>query len=264
MPEELQDSIEGQEPASESSPEVQDAQGEESSPPEEKIPWNKDKRWQEWQQQRSEYQELKGKLPQLEQQNKQYQQQLYENIEAIKWFQTLSQNPDLLERVRGVVSGKDQQTQNDPYSKYDETAAEKFRRLDQLEKQFSELTQTQEQERQQYQLEQNKLALESEFDRLCKDSKVPEHQKKAMAVYTIQAIQELLQGQDPRTASKQAVAEAFKMAKPILDNLIKAERSSLTIPQVPASGSKTGIPARQQYAGGPEDRIKNLMGAMES
>jgi len=233
--------------------------GVDSAPPaesDEKLPWGKDPRFQKW---RTDEKSLRETLAKNEQDYKGLQGYVYQNRQAIDWWNALSQDEQKFREVQAVLTGQARPEQKDPYSEYDPLIAEKLRRLDKLEQNYNSFTTQNQTERQEMALNQNFQSLEQNFYGMCEKSRVTrEADQSVLASLCAVNLQSLMPGQDIRYASQELLNEAFRKAMPLLEDIKKSERSSLTIPVVPPSGSRTGVPARQESWENPQERISQM------
>ena len=228
----------------------------ESQGEEEKVPWNKDQRWIQWRKEEKTLRESAERATQYEKELNEYKQYLQQNQQGLSFWGQLQQDPAKLKQVVDLLMNT--QPVQDPYAQYDPTVAEKLRAVDSL----NEKVLTIEQQRVRAELSYREQYLDNEFYRMCSEAKITTKPlQEALSHYAFAALQRLTMGQDPRYANQQQLEAAFKEGVRVLNEVRKAERESLSVSNLPASGTKTGAPARMESYGSDTDRRRALANA---
>lgn len=191
-----------------------------------------------WNQKLKAERELKAKIQKYEQDFQKYQK-------AIEFHEAISQDPKKLEALMRALNGPEEK-QEDPYAQYDPDVAEKFRKLDQLEKWKAQLEEK-EQAREAQTITGHKESLENEFESLlktdgliAKDGSYDDSKVKVISRATLAIMTEI--ARDPNMPTKAELKEAYDIVSKGLSSFSKSTLTKVVKPNVPGSGSRSGTP----------------------
>lgn len=204
---------------------------------------------------------------------KQLKETLGQNQKGIELYQALQREPQKLKQVMDILLAEKQASQGDPYAEYDPLVAEKFRKADSLEQKLAQLEQwkaDQEKEREQSRkqsAEQNVQKLESTFDKMLieegilkKDGTGDTKLAKAIGKLTLTTLMEM--AEDPNHPTVDEVRDAYAAVMEDLPANWKSTFKKTAAPSVPASGSRSGLPAVTGGKRTKQDRIADIMNSM--
>lgn len=247
-----------------------DSSTEQSAAPQEEnwddVPFGKHPRFQALlDRNRKQTEELKSytqRVQEYEQQNNKYKQEL-EGLyghDAVKLWNLLAENPEKYNAVLQVLG--EVKKQEDPYAgKFDDVVAQKFREVDALKNQLEEKERLAKQEEYTRAVNQNIETNTELFKKMCSDEKISneKHQEALVALMMTDLMAELGTNNVVHATAEQ-VQNSFRKVLPTLNAIRMAERQSLSQnPNVPASGSRTGVPPRQTGFSNDRERIAHLV-----
>lgn len=189
--------------------------------------------------------------------------EFYEH-EAVKLWNFLAKNPDKYTEVQKLLNAQNFQTQEsqpNPYAtKYDELTTQKFKEVDELKREFQQREQQTRAQEEQVKIQTNIQQGTQIFEKLCAAEKITdERSQEVLSSLVITKLLEVLPPQDLVRATPEMLKEAFKKSLPTFNAIRMAERKTLSqIPNVPASGSRTGVPPRQDGFGDARERVNYL------
>lgn len=192
-----------------------------------------------WNQKLKVERELRASVQKYEQDFQKYQK-------AIEFHEALSADPSKLEQIMKIMQAKEEAQNN--YEQFDPDVAERFRKLDSLEKWKADL-ERKEQAREAQGLQSHKQGLEDEFSGLLKqdgylkqDGSYNEKTVNVIAKATLATLLDI--AKNPDAPTKQELSDAYKTVTEGLSALNKSSLTKLVSPNVPLSGSKSGTPMK--------------------
>lgn len=216
-----------------------------------------------------EFNKAKEAERKLQKQLRGLQETLSQSQEGIKFYKALQQDPVKMQKVAQILFEEEQKAQangEDPYAAYDPDVAERFRKLDALEK-WKENLEKKEQERGQQSIQDNRNSLDKHFDKklisegILKADGTGDTQTAAMlGKLTLATLVEI--AKDPYKPTADELDEAYDQ---VLSNLPPSWKQTIKktqAPNVPASGSRSGIPAVKGGKQSKEDRIADIVNAL--
>lgn len=229
---------------------------------EEVLPFGKHPRWQKMSQSNRE----------LKQQVDTFQKQLQQMQGAANLEQTLRDNPQYAKLLHGIFEGKSPQDllqdfmgqTKDPYAEFEPDVAEKFRKLDALEKKLAD--------QEKGSVTQRQASIDREFDTLLKkdgwinDKGEPVNDSVVDLIGLGVKSYMMNNFKDWQSPSDEQFQEAYKTvmdgvrylqehsSKQALKNIVKTD--------IPASGSRQGAPPSGKVARTDKDRIMDIANAL--
>lgn len=190
-----------------------------------------------WNQKLKAERELKARVQKYESDFQKYQK-------AIEFHEALSQDPRKLEAIMKVLNANETIENKDPYSDYEPEVAERFRKLDELEKWKASLEER-EKAREMQTVTSHKQNLEDEFSQLLlqdghmdKEGNFDEGKVNLISKATLATLLEI--AQNPDLPTKAELKEAYKLVTQGLSSLSKSTLTKVVKHNVPPSGSKSG------------------------
>lgn len=199
---------------------------------EDKLPFGKHPRWQKMVQ---ENRQFKSELQRVK-------QEFDSKKQAIGFYDWLQKSPDNFRSVMDIMEGKGPK-QVDPYAEFDPSVAEKFRKLDSLEKWKADQEQKQ-RESQVKTVEGNRQNLDEEFENLLtKGGYLQEdgsHDEGVVALVSKATLATLMEiAEDPNFPTKSELHQAYKLVSSGLAAVNKQGQMKKVQPTVPQSGSRS-------------------------
>lgn len=255
---ESQSQAESQEP-------VEAATSEEAPATEENLPFGKHPRWIK----------MRESNKTLQSQIKQTQDQL-SALEGAKHLDSwLRKNPDKIDMIKSWMSGKAEvkaavesaAAEKDPYADFDPVVAERFRKQDILEKKLADMeaaAQRQQEQEQMSSLQKSVERAENKFSSLLSaDGFVDKNGNGDTALVELIADATLskiakMTGEDPRFASDEQIAQAYKAVTGGLSAHQKYTLKKTVSNDVPLSGSNKGSIPRGKATMTEDERISSI------
>lgn len=203
------------------------------------------------------------KMTELEKQLGEVQKFVNENSEILEIAEVFATNPDLLDRFKTFMEQGKSVSEEDAYANLDPVIAKELKeskkardvlqRMEQRERQREIDEKRAQEKRSRIESAQNKFSkMDSEFEELCKSSKIDSVEEKQILTHQIflaamtEFAPELYEQLFMEAVSKIPegyLMEAFQKHAPTIQKLKSSVKKSLNVPVMPASGSRTGVPA---------------------
>lgn len=191
-----------------------------------------------WNQKLKAERELRAEVQKYKQDFQRYQK-------AIQFHEAVSQDPKKLEAIMRALNSQEE-PQKDPYAEYDPDVAERFRKLDELEKWKAQL-ETRERAREAKSITGHKQSLEDEFEGylksdglIDKDGSYDEDKINVVSKATLAMMAEI--AEDPNLPTKAELKKAYDLVTKGLSSWSKSTLTKVVKQNVPGSGSKSGVP----------------------